>query len=67
MNPRQRALEVRGAFTVREDVTDRVVVLVDDVMTTGSTAEACAKALLKAGARRVELICFARVVRPTTL
>lgn len=67
MNPRQRAVEVRGAFTVREDVTDRVVVLVDDVMTTASTAEACAKALMKAGARRVELICFARVVRPTTL
>ena len=41
--------------------------LVDDVMTTGSTAEACAKALLNAGARRVELICFARVVRPSVL
>lgn len=38
--------------------------LVDDVLTTGSTAEACAKALLKAGAADVELICFARVVRP---
>ena len=67
MSPRQRASEVRGAFAVRGDVKDRVIVLVDDVMTTGSTAEACAKALLKAGARRVELICFARVVRPTVL
>lgn len=67
MNASQRALEVRGAFTVRADVRDRAIVLVDDLMTTGSTAEACAKALLKAGARRVELICFARVVRPSVL
>ncbi len=64
MTPRQRAAEVRGAFAVREDVAGRTVVLVDDVMTTGSTADACAKALTAAGAARVELICFARVVRP---
>jgi len=37
---------------------------IDYVLTSGSTAEACAKALRKAGARRVELISWARVVRP---
>jgi ComF family protein len=69
MTIRQRSQEVRGAFEVvrPEAVKGRRIVLVDDVLTTGSTAEACAKALLKAGAREVELICFARVVRPLPL
>jgi predicted amidophosphoribosyltransferase len=39
------------------------VCLVDDVYTTGSTATACATALRKVGARRVEVACFARAVR----
>ncbi|MEO6432700.1 MAG: hypothetical protein ABIO29_01815 [Sphingomicrobium sp.] len=39
--------------------------MIDDVLTTGSTAEACAKALQRAGATRVELLCWARVMRPT--
>ena len=37
--------------------------LIDDVYTSGSTANAAASALRKAGARRVEVITFARVVR----
>jgi predicted amidophosphoribosyltransferase len=37
-------------------------VLVDDVMTTGATAAACAKALKRAGATRVDVLTFARVV-----
>jgi predicted amidophosphoribosyltransferase len=37
------------------------------VLTTGSTAEACARALRRAGAARVELVSWARVVRPSHL
>ena len=69
MNARQRAMEVKSAFAVDPDgdVKGRRFVLVDDVLTTGSTSDACAKALLRAGAERVDLICFARVVRPSLL
>ena len=66
MGARQREREVRGAFSIsdRQRVQGRTIILVDDVLTTGSTASACAKALKRAGASRVELICWARVVRP---
>jgi ComF family protein len=69
MSASQRAREVGGAFAVGDAarVRGRRVVLVDDVLTSGSTADACAKALLRAGASQVELICFARVVRPALL
>ena len=69
MNARQRATEVKSAFAINPsaDVEGRHILLVDDVLTTGSTSEACAKTLLRAGARQVDLICFARVVRPSLL
>jgi predicted amidophosphoribosyltransferase len=38
-------------------------VLVDDVLTTGATAEACARMLLRAGAASVHVLTWARVVR----
>ncbi len=69
MSPLQRRRAVAGAFKVSESdtVRGRTVVLVDDVLTTGSTANACARALKRAGAARVELVSWARVVRPSHL
>lgn len=60
-----RARNVRGVFRVRDGavVKGRTVVLVDDVLTTGATADACARVLRRAGAEAVHVLTFARVVR----
>jgi ComF family protein len=66
MSALQRRKAVAGAFKVRDKsaVAGKTVILIDDVLTTGSTAEACARTLKRAGAARVELVSWARVVRP---
>ena len=64
----QRAENVQGAFRVPEDgkadVAGRRLILVDDVLTSGATVEACARALNRAGAANVDVLIFARVADP---
>ena len=62
----QRRLNLQGAFrpgpNALSEIEGRRVLLVDDVLTTGSTANASARALMKAGAASVDVLTFARVV-----
>ena len=62
----QRASNVQGAFKVvadrSADIQGRRIVLIDDVLTSGATADACARALLRAKAAQVDVLVFARVV-----
>ena len=65
---RERAVEVADAFAVQDrhagTVAGRRVLLVDDVMTSGATANACAGALLRSGAAGVDVLVAARVPDP---
>ncbi len=69
LNRRQRRHNVAGAFRVRpgyeDPIEDRQIVLVDDVLTTGATVDACARTLKRGGARGIHVLTLARVVRPT--
>jgi ComF family protein len=62
----ERAANVQGAFRVdaagRAEIARRHIVLVDDVLTSGATVDTCARALLRGGARQVDVLTFARVV-----
>ncbi len=62
----QRASNVQGAFKVSADrqseIAGRRLVLIDDVLTSGATTDACARALLRAKAAQVDVLVFARVV-----
>ena len=60
----QRSANLRGAFTVNRPYANLHVAVVDDVLTTGATANAIAAALRRAGASRVEVWCLARTPAP---
>ncbi len=66
----KRFKNVRSAFSISQNKTNvfqgKRILLVDDVLTTGATASACAKTLKKAGALSVDVVAFARVGQPVT-
>lgn len=66
LDARQRAVNVAGAFEaaahVLEITSGRGVIIVDDVITTGSTVRALSKALINKGVKHIEVISFSRVV-----
>ena len=68
LRAKERRRNVREAFDVHPrwaaEVAGKTVLLVDDVLTTGATAEACARVLQRGGARHVDVLTLARVVRP---
>lgn len=63
---RERRRAIKGAIRLNPQRPDlvrgREVILVDDVLTSGATSEACVRVLKKAGARSVRIACFARVL-----
>jgi ComF family protein len=64
---KQRKKLVSGAFTVNPKWKSRLngahILLIDDILTSGSTANACVKTLKKNGAQWVQIFCWARVLR----
>jgi predicted amidophosphoribosyltransferase len=56
----RRMQNLRDAFAVRDNVEMTTIILVDDVLTTGSTFDECARTLLEAGARSVSAVALVR-------
>jgi ComF family protein len=67
LGPAARRRNVQGAFAIRSGMAEQVagarILLVDDVLTTGATVEACTRVLMRAGASQVDVLTLARVVR----
>jgi len=67
LSSHQRRKNVQGAFFVTSKLKPMIkgqrILLIDDVYTTGATVDACAKTLLGAGARGVDVLTFARAVK----
>ncbi|MGN0163300.1 MAG: ComF family protein, partial [Candidatus Ornithomonoglobus sp.] len=56
----EREKNVIGAFMTREDLSGKRIILTDDIFTTGSTANECARILKAAGAKKVCVVCAAK-------
>ncbi len=71
MRRHERAKTVRGAFALNPKSQNRLagrhIILIDDVCTTGATANACAKVLKTGGAAKVEILCWARATKDDVL
>lgn len=66
LGSKERARALNGAIVMRPSaiprVKDRHIILVDDVLTSGATSNACVEVLLDADAASVKIACFARVI-----
>jgi predicted amidophosphoribosyltransferase len=62
LEARERKINLKGAFQIKKNVglEGKVVLLVDDVYTTGSTIRECSRALRKAGVKEVRAVTIAR-------
>ncbi len=58
----EREHNVKGVFSVGGDPTEKTILLVDDVFTTGATVNECARVLRRAGAKRIDIFTIARAV-----
>ena len=64
LNKKSRLADARDRFIAHPAIAGRNVALIDDVMTTGATARAAARACTEAGARSVAVWCLARTPAP---
>lgn len=65
LSPKDRKKNVTGVFIVKypEQIQGKSILLIDDVFTTGATVNECAKILLKSGAKSVDVLTIAKVVK----